>query len=381
MLRFFSVRNFRQFREELVFDFTNTRDYQFNPMCVKDGLINKAIIYGKNAVGKTNLMEAMLDIYITTVGRFSLTLDTGFRNADSSNDETVSFHYSFLLDGVIIDYQYEKTDFTHVVAEKLSFDDTVIFEYNRLKDYYDFHNVGIIGADQLNWDAFQRMYTDDADSNLIGTLTALRFAYSNTTPDHGSPLKKLMSFITKMRSSFSPESLDPEQPVKFMLRELANSGKEAVLKFQSFLNDFGVSCKLTVLREADGKNNIYFDYKTPLPFLDNMSSGTMLLTKFYLQFMVNSGSYSIVLIDEFDAYYHFELSEKIVKLLETEFDCQVILTSHNTNLLSNSIMRPDCFLILHDGRLTPICDATNRELRQGHNLEKLYMSGEFDAGS
>ena len=77
--------------------------------------------------------------------------------------------------------------------------------------------------------------------------------------------------------------------------------------------------------------------------------------------------------------YHFELSEKIVKLLEEKFDCQVVLTTHNTNLLSNSIMRPDCFLILHDGKLTPICDATTRELRQGHNLEKLYMSGEFDA--
>ena len=28
MLRFFSVKNFQQFREELVFDFTQTQDYQ-----------------------------------------------------------------------------------------------------------------------------------------------------------------------------------------------------------------------------------------------------------------------------------------------------------------------------------------------------------------
>ena len=74
-------------------------------------------------------------------------------------------------------------------------------------------------------------------------------------------------------------------------------------------------------------------------------------------------------MDEYDAYYHFGLSEKIVRLLEEEFDCQVVLTSHNTNLLSNSIMRPDCFMILSNGTLTPICEATSRELRQGHNLE------------
>ena len=83
-------------------------------------------------------------------------------------------------------------------------------------------------------------------------------------------------------------------------------------------------------------------------------------------------------MDEFDAFYHYELSEKIVELLEKEFDCQVILTSHNTDLLSNSIMRPDCFMILSNGKLTPVCEATTREIRQGHNLEKLYKNGEFN---
>ena len=93
---------------------------------------------------------------------------------------------------------------------------------------------------------------------------------------------------------------------------------------------------------------------------------------------MNQGKTTFIFIDEFDANYHFELSEKIVTLLEEHFDCQVVLTSHNTNLLSNSIMRPDCFLILSNGKLTPICEATTRELRQGHNLQKLYKNGEFD---
>ena len=83
-------------------------------------------------------------------------------------------------------------------------------------------------------------------------------------------------------------------------------------------------------------------------------------------------------IDEFDAYYHYELSESIVKLLEKMTNTQVILTSHNTNLLSNRIMRPDCYFILTKDKLTSLVNATDRELREGHNLEKLYMSGEFD---
>ena len=82
-------------------------------------------------------------------------------------------------------------------------------------------------------------------------------------------------------------------------------------------------------------------------------------------------------IDEFDAYYHYELSETIVSLLEKMIGTQVVLTSHNTNLLTNRIMRPDCFFILTRDKLTSLVNATNRELREGHNLEKLYISGEF----
>ena len=41
-------------------------------------------------------------------------------------------------------------------------------------------------------------------------------------------------------------------------------------------------------------------------------------------------------------------------------------------------MRPDCFFILNNTRLISIVNSTDRELREGHNLEKLYRSGEFD---
>ncbi|MBR5364200.1 MAG: AAA family ATPase [Oscillospiraceae bacterium] len=379
MLRFFSVKNFRQFRKELVFDFTNTRDYQFNSNCVKNGLVNKAIIYGKNAVGKTSLMEAMRDIYYMTIGTYVPEFDAPYRNADADDDENMQFHYTFQLDGTIIDYSYEKTDYTHVIAEKFSLDNTVIFEYDRRKKYFNFDNVGAIGAEQLNWDTFQLMDVDEDRTGLVGTLTALRFVFSNTAMNDGSLLRKFMWYLSRMRFSSSMNTLITNRNLKHLLGSLANSGEDAVNRFQSFLNEFGVDCKLTVLKEVDGKSVIYFDNKTPLAFFENMSSGTMLLTKFYLQFMTNSTPFTFLFIDEFDAYYHYELSEKIVRLLEEDFECQVVLTTHNTNLLSNSIMRPDCFLILHDGKLTPICDATTRELRQGHNLEKLYMSGEFDA--
>ena len=89
---------------------------------------------------------------------------------------------------------------------------------------------------------------------------------------------------------------------------------------------------------------------------------------------------SLFYIDEFDAFYHYEMSENVVKFFKKKYsNSQVILTTHNTNLMTNKLMRPDCLFILsRKGQLTALCDATSRELREGHNLEKLYISGEFE---
>ena len=101
-----------------------------------------------------------------------------------------------------------------------------------------------------------------------------------------------------------------------------------------------------------------------------------LLTFYYWYVQMKKASF--VYVDEFDAFYHFELAEDIVSLVKEELDMQVIFTSHNTNLLSNRLLRPDCCFILTKDRLASFAEATDRELKEGHNLEKLYMSGEFD---
>ena len=87
---------------------------------------------------------------------------------------------------------------------------------------------------------------------------------------------------------------------------------------------------------------------------------------------------SLVFIDEFDAFYHFELSENVIKLLLKYKNMQAILTSHNTNLADNKLMRPDCYYILKSGKIKSFVDSTQRELREGHNLSKMLKEGEFD---
>ena len=57
---------------------------------------------------------------------------------------------------------------------------------------------------------------------------------------------------------------------------------------------------------------------------------------------------------------------------------QTILTSHNTYIATNDLLRPDCYFILENGIIKALPDRTERELREGHNLEKMLRQGEFN---
>lgn len=107
---------------------------------------------------------------------------------------------------------------------------------------------------------------------------------------------------------------------------------------------------------------------------------SLLLVYFWLQDLLinknNDKSPSFICIDEFDAFYHFELSRFIIEKLK-KCNCQVLLTTHNTALLTNDILRPDCYYICSKKEIVNVNNATEKELRQGHNLEKLYRGGTF----
>ena len=112
-----------------------------------------------------------------------------------------------------------------------------------------------------------------------------------------------------------------------------------------------------------------------IPFQWVASTGTKNLELQYY-WLKEMGSASFVFIDEFDAFYHHELSYQISKRL-FEGRNQVFVTTHDTFLLSNDLLRPDCFFILRNNEIKAICDLTDKELRFGHNLEKLYRGGTF----
>lgn len=72
MLKLFEVKGFKNFFEPTSINFADVRDYKFNSNCITNNLIGKAIIYGKNSIGKSNFGLALFDIVSICLRRLLL---------------------------------------------------------------------------------------------------------------------------------------------------------------------------------------------------------------------------------------------------------------------------------------------------------------------
>jgi hypothetical protein len=132
---------------------------------------------------------------------------------------------------------------------------------------------------------------------------------------------------------------------------------------------------------------LFFDFNgNVLDFWINASTGTQSLALFYFWFLhlLSNDAPSFVFIDEFDAFYHEKTSEQIIRRLKKAKNTQVILTTQCMHLLSNNLIRPDCAFNMPKETgskslvLGPLSSQTEKDLREAHNIPKMFRAGAFD---
>ena len=367
MLKSFSVSNFKQFKNVSI-DFTDVRDYKFSNECIKDGFIKNAVIYGKNSSGKTNFGLAIMDIvnHLTDKEKL-LPLYVYFTNADNMT-EPARFIFEFDFEGTNVKYEYLKSDVFILIQERLFVDGKVIFDYDFIANKFLDNNLEDIGFSNVNW------------KYRFREMSILRYLANNTEVSSYLPIIKLMNFVNRMlwfrRADEANNFIGFKDFSKFNDWVKFVIENNLVKELEEFLQDAGINESLEIKSNIDGSKSLYYVHKEQyLPFAVS-SSGTKALVLFFVWYK-QFEDVSFVIIDEFDAFYHYALSERVVRILMEKVQAQVLLTSHNTNLLSNRIMRPDCYFILNKSGLKSFANATKRELREGNNLEKLFIGGEF----
>ncbi|HJC24583.1 MAG TPA: ATP-binding protein [Candidatus Eisenbergiella merdavium] len=378
MLKRFTVKNYKNFQKEVCLDLEKTAGYQFSTDCITDGLISKMLIYGKNATGKTNLGRAVMNIKTMLLDAVSSVETEAFLNADSEEDAAV-FSYIFDFNGRELVYRYAKFSEYRLKWEKLEINGTLIFECDFLEGKLAFPHLEEVEAETANVERYrQALEPVDGEQHL---LSFLRWLVSNMALKDDSILIKLLNYVRDMTMVTVGNALTQFRKgimtnIFFKRLEQENSLKN----LEEFFNVMGINCRLVLKKLPDGQRELYFSHKKLVPFFENASSGTLALLDIYRKIITAIEKSSFVYMDEFDAFYHYEMAENLVRFFKKKYPrSQIIMTSHNTNLMTNRLMRPDCLFILSgEGTLTALCDATEREMREGHNLEKMYISGEFE---
>lgn len=366
MLTRFAVKNYRGFADQIVWDLSNPSNYSFNTDAIKDGVVKNGIIYGPNGSGKSNFGLAIFDIanHISHKWKkpdYYLNYVCAERHL-----EPVEFEYTFSFNGHVLLYSYSKAavELKGVIKDEcLSIDGRSLIEKN---------DKGLKIAPEFG-------LTEAAIDNLrdsANNISIVNYLLGSVPLPKDHVLISLRDFVENMLFF---RSLDNREFIG--LKEGGSNIEEYIIKngltdeFADFLKEVS-NQDYTFASPSQGDNMLYcLIGGVKIPFMWVASTGTrdLELQYYWLKEMVNA---SFVFIDEFDAFYHHELSYKISKLL-FKGEHQVFMTTHDTFLLTNDLLRPDCFFILKDRKINALCDLTDKELRFGHNLEKLYRGGTF----
>jgi hypothetical protein len=367
MLKKFSVENFKGFKDKITFDIGSPSNYSFNSGIVENGCVTKGIIYGINSCGKSNLGLAIFDIIIHLTEKQKILQVYDFYLNMSGRKSFAEFEYIFVFDEHEVVYKYRKTDVNTLQDESLSIDDKEVI-------YYDFTKregfTLLEGSDTLN-----------ASIKSESPISRVKYVNSNSILADNTENKVFKKFIDFVDHMLLFYSLDNRGYEGFMngsegiAEGIVNSGK--VEDFQDFLKENDIIYDLYAC-EVDGRKAIYCHFENQdADFFKIASTGTRSLALFYYWY-IRMKEATFVFIDEFDAFYHFELSERVEKRLRKIKGVQIFTTTHNTDLMSNDLLRPDCYFILRDNKINPIPNLTEKELRQAHNLQKMYKAGAFN---
>lgn len=368
MIRKFSVKNFKNFKDVVEVDFTKVRDYSFNQYLIKNSLINKMLIYGKNNSGKSNLGAAMMDITCHLTENHHNNILYAYYICGDSVEESVDFKYEFVFKNKNIIYSYKKNSMAQLLYEELVVDEKTWFAFNYITGKYENNIEGAA--------------TVDLSKRTNVEMSALKFIYNNTIYwENDNPVQLMMQFVNNMlwvRSLKSNEFMGIMNSNENLNDFIINN--HYIKKFNDFLTECDQNYELCEMPGEFGKKVVGVKFRNGIARFDAVAStGTLTLwLYFYWMNRLKEDKISFMFLDEFDAFYHYELSTAILRNVNSKTHFQSILTTHNTFLIDNEIMRPDCYAILKDGKLKTFAESTNKTIRLGHNLEKMMLEGEFE---
>ncbi len=404
MLIQFRFQNFKSFRDDTILDLSATKISEYSNHIISSGnerLLPAAAIFGANASGKSNVIEALRFMATYVIDSFMYGGDnekerierlrnTPFLFDSASEKEASSFEVYFTGDEEHGEktYNYGFTLNNHGIVEE--------WLNTKAKTARSFRKIFHRNPEELVLDGISSGQEENIRLSLekevlvaslgaklkINILKTVRdWFYFLNFADFGDP--KENEFL----SSRIPRGFSQNRQVQ---RDVASY----LATFDSSIVDFNVE----VLREDSQGELVRIDalHRTrdgrmvSLPFPQE-SAGTRKMFALYpfLQYALEMGS--VLLIDEMNARLHPLLVRNfLLAFLNPDVNpkhAQIIFTTHDAWQLSNNLLRRDEIWFTEKDRdgasslysLADFTDEDGLKIRKDENYEKNYLLGKYGA--
>ena len=368
MLIKLALTNFLSFSNRTEFDFSATKYSILSESNVYKNVLKGGMFIGPNASGKTNALKAIgllirllkdsnenIKKHRCTFGRTSIT----------------ALEYTFETDKNIIEYKIEYNLFGNTLSENLTINSISVL--SRTGAHGELHLADL----------------DVEENELDSNTLFLRTASFNTGRFPQEPvLRKLMDYLL---NSYYITGYNEHAPLgKTVIKYAEENGVDKLNQYLNAFN-FGFSVEFGNHSEGQGlkiemgsdQKSLFFKRNSfPIPnIFYSESQGNQVFADMLPSLINIIENPGMLIIDEFGNSFHNKLSEKIISFfMENSNNSQFFITSHDSNLISNSVFRPDQIYLIkfEDSNGSTVTRVSTFKPREAQNLEKMYLGGMFE---
>ncbi len=370
MLTSIILKEYTTFIKETIFDFKATNYKILEKTNINENKILKgALFIGENASGKTQVLNSIVLL-------LNLLLDNTEQNYKAKKSmytkgTKFSLTYNFNINNNNINYSVE-FDENNINIEKLYINNELKLE--RIKQ----NGRTYFGETKDN-------------NNINSTLSLLKLEYYNTRFNNDIILNEWFDYLKNsiyincLKGGKSIKTYNPSKISEQFIEKYAekNDSKE----INKFINKLGYNSEIifnnkkTIINsdsEIIGVRKKGTDFIMPLQL---ESTGNKAFINTILPIIYATKNNCMIIIDEFSSGLHNELEEALIKyFFNNSTNSQIFFTSHSTNLLDTSILRPDQIYSFkfEPKKGTIIKRFSDENPRESQNIEKMYLSGVFD---
>ena len=390
MLIQFRAENFLSIKGSVVLSLLASKDNEHPEHLIVDGNkkhLKSAVIYGANASGKSNVLNAFWFMVNYVLTSHNQQLHKAIERSPFKFDRETpvrpsSFEVIFTANGIRYAYGFSVTDKV-VIEEYLYYypngRQAIIFERQNTNDFRF-----TVDVDE------QSMLKNRTSPNKLYLSVASNWSYSKVIP----VLEWFAScrIITK-HSAADAYELEAEQ--------LKDDGYRHMIASMLRGADFGIqSLQMRDLEPTTSQQGDIFTNIEAIHTVQDTEGNTSSYTLNMAEESDGTNSYfkligvvkkvldegTLLIVDELDAHLHPLLTKHLVSLFNSvEFNPnggQLIFTSHNTNLLDLDVLRRDQIWFTEKDELTAATDLFSLQsfsIRKDTKIEKGYLIGRYGA--